>query len=103
MLAGFLPRPRAKLRSAEPFSILVAPSDTDRRWLLRISDGPVITTRPEADAGVDGTAEVAADATFTGSAVQVWLGLWNRGDEMVVHGRPDVSGQWRSQVRVSWR
>ncbi len=95
LLTGFVPRPRSTLRSSEPFTVLVAPTDSDRRWLLAVGDGPVVTTVPDpAD---------RADATLAGPAAAVWLGLWNRGDELVATGRAGVLSQWREQVRVSWR
>lgn len=93
LLTGFLPRPRTKLRSDEPFTLAVAPSDTDRRWVIAVSDSPPVTE----------TSDVSADVTFIGTAAEVYLGLWNRGDELTAVGRDGVLDQWREQVRVSWR
>jgi len=42
------------------------------------------------------------DAVFSGAAAQLYLGLWNRSDEITTDGRPDVLDQWRSQIRVRW-
>jgi hypothetical protein len=42
------------------------------------------------------------DVVFSGTAGQLYLGLWNRADEITMDGPPDVLDQWRSQVRVSW-
>ena len=92
LLTGFVPRPRTKLRSAEPFTLAVEPSDADRRWLIAIGDGPAVT----------GTSAGAADVTFRGTAAELWLGLWNRGDELTATGRPGTWDSWREQVRVSW-
>jgi hypothetical protein len=39
---------------------------------------------------------------LSGTAVQVYLSLWNRADELTTEGRPDVLGQWRKQVRIRW-
>jgi uncharacterized protein (TIGR03083 family) len=94
LLTGFVPRRRSTLRSAEPFTIAVAPTDSDRRWLLAVGDGPVVTTRPDAD--------VTADAVFAGTAAALWLALWNRGDDVTATGRPGTLSGWREQVRVSW-
>lgn len=93
LLNGFLPRPRMTLRSAEPFTLAVQPSDADRRWVVAIGDGPAVT----------GTSDAATDATFSGTAAELWLGLWNRGDALAATGRPGTLAQWREQVRVSWR
>ena len=93
LLNGFIPRKRTNLRSAEPFTIAIEPNDIDRRWVLAVSDDPVVTTETDAP----------ADATFGGSATEVYLGLWNRGTEMTATGRPGALEQWREQVRVSWQ
>jgi uncharacterized protein (TIGR03083 family) len=92
LLCGFIPRSKTRLRSPEPFTVAVEPSDSDRRWVLAISDRPVVTVESVA----------AADATFSGTAVELYLGVWNRGNELRVSGRPGVLEQWRAQMRVSW-
>lgn len=92
LLTGFVPRPRTKLRSAEPYTLAVEPSDADRRWLIAVGDGPAVT----------GNAVGAADVTFSGTAAELWLGLWNRGDALAATGRPGTLDTWREQVRVSW-
>lgn len=94
LLCGFITRGSGRLRSHEPYTILVRAVDTGHAWTLRVSDGPVVTTP-------GGTG--SADAEFTGTAVQLYLSLWNRADDMTVSGRADVIEQWRSQVRVRWR
>lgn len=43
-----------------------------------------------------------ADATLTGSAVALYLGLWNRGDEIAEHGLAPMLGLWRDKVRIRW-
>ena len=73
--------------------ILVQTTDTDHDWTVRITEGPIVTT-------VGQTAE--PDAVFSGAAGQLYLGLWNRSDEITTDGRPDVLDQWRSQIRVRW-
>ncbi len=93
LLCGFIPRSKSKLRSPEPFTVLVTTDDTGHAWTVRVSDEPVRTT-----AGDSGT----ADVTFSGTAAQLYLGLWNRGDELKAAGRDDALEQWRAQVRVLW-
>jgi hypothetical protein len=39
---------------------------------------------------------------LSGTAVQVYLSLWNRADELASDGRPDLIDQWRTQVRIRW-
>ena len=53
--------------------MLIRTDDTGHAWTLRISDGPIVATpggteRPEA--------------VFAGTAVQLYLSLWNRADEI---------------------
>lgn len=91
LLCGFLTLPTATLRSREPLTVVVATDDTGHAWTLRIGEAPVVTTTG---------ATPEADATFTGTAVQLYLGLWNRGDEITVHGREDVLPLWRRLARV---
>jgi len=73
--------------------VLVRTDDTGHAWSLRISDGPIVTTPGEAE---------RPEAVLSGSAVQLYLSLWNRADEITTAGRSDVVDQWRSQVRIRW-
>ena len=93
LLMGFITRGKGKLHAAEPYTVLVRTDDTGHAWSLRIGDGPVVTT-PGATGG--------PAAVLSGTAVQVYLSLWNRADELTCEGRPDVVGQWREQVRIRW-
>lgn len=93
LLCGFIPRRKTRLRSPEPYTIAVTTADTEHAWSLQVSEDPVVT--------VPGQAE-SADAAFSGSAVQVYLSLWNRADEMVTTGRADVLAHWRAAVQVRW-
>jgi uncharacterized protein (TIGR03083 family) len=93
LLMGFITRGKGKLHAPEPYTVLVRADDTGHAWTLRIGDGPVATTP-------GGTGRPAA--VLSGTAVQVYLSLWNRADELTCEGRPDVVGQWRKQVRIRW-
>lgn len=93
LLCGFITRGGGKLRSPEPLTVVVATDDTGHAWTVRIGESPVETT-----AGTDAD----ADATFTGPAVALYLGLWNRGDDITVRGRDGVLPLWRERVRVRW-
>jgi len=90
LLSGFLTRGSGKLHSAEPYTIVVRTDDTGHAWTLRISDGPVVTTPGDGQ---------RSEVVFTGSAVQLYLSLWNRADEITAHGRADAVDHWRSHVR----
>ena len=93
LLMGFITRGKGRLHTAEPYTVLVRTDDTGHAWTLRISDGPILTTpgaieRPEV--------------VFSGTAVQLYLSLWNRADEITTNGRSDLIDQWRTQIRIRW-
>lgn len=93
LLCGFITRGKGRLRSDEPYVIAVTPDDDERAWTVAVSDGPVVTSPGRPD---------DADATLSGTAVQIYTGLWNRGDEIASTGRADVLDSWRRLVRVRW-
>lgn len=39
---------------------------------------------------------------ITGSAAEIYLGLWNRGDELALRGDDELLARWRSTQRVRW-
>jgi uncharacterized protein (TIGR03083 family) len=93
LLTGFVTRGKGRMHSAEPYTVLVRTDDTDHAWTLRISDGPIVTTPGETK---------RPDAVLSGTAVQLYLSLWNRADEITTEGRSDVVSQWRSQIHIRW-
>lgn len=95
LLTGFLPRDRTRLRSERPRRVLVRPDDTDRAWVVEVGPDAISTSRTAADAAVD------FDTRFSGSAEQLYLGLWNRGDELTEDGAPFL-GRWRADQTVRW-
>jgi uncharacterized protein (TIGR03083 family) len=95
LLRGFFTRGRSKLFDGEEYVIAVDAADVGRRWVLHVAER--LTVAPDDGAGVDAVA-----ATITGSAVEVYLALWNRGEEVDVAGRPSVLEQWRATQRVGW-
>lgn len=99
LLTGFITRGQGKLHAGKPCTLLVRADDTGQAWTVRISDGPIVTT-PGGSGSPGGTG--TPDAVFAGSAVQLYLSLWNRADEISVTGRSDLVAQWRSAVRVRW-
>jgi uncharacterized protein (TIGR03083 family) len=90
LLTGFLPRPHSRLRAEDPMTIAVLPEDADARWLVAISELPPVTAR--------GLGDEEADVVLRGSAVALYLTLWNRSDE-VSDERFEL---WAESVRVSW-
>jgi uncharacterized protein (TIGR03083 family) len=93
LLMGFITRGKGRLHASEPYTVLVRTDDTGHAWTLRVGDGPIVTTP-------GGTARPGA--VLSGTAVQLYLSLWNRADELTTDGRPDLVDQWRRQVRVRW-
>jgi uncharacterized protein (TIGR03083 family) len=90
LLTGFLPRPRSRLRSEEPMTIAVLPDDADQRWLVALSPQPPVTAR--------GLGDEDADVVLRGSAVALYLTLWNRSDEV-----SDESLElWAEGAQVTW-
>jgi len=93
LLTGFLPRPRTKMRLPSSTVVAVESTDTGDAWTLHLGPDPVVTARGSiAD----------ADATLRGTAAALYLGLWNRGDEIDASGA-EVLGPWRELFQVVWR
>lgn len=90
LLTGFLPRPSSRLRAEDPLTIAVLPEDADQRWLVAISDQQPVTTR--------GLGDEDADVVLAGSAVALYLTLWNRSDEV----RDEGLELWAEGARVTW-
>ncbi len=101
LLGGFLPRGDEAVRSAQPRTVLVEARDTGHSWTLQIGTGPVVTTA-HPPVGRAGQASTDADVTvLTGTATQLFLGLWNRGEEIRSEGPAFLPG-WRRDMTVSW-
>ena len=93
LLMGFLPRSSSTLRADEPIVVSVEPTDAPSSWTVRITAEPPLCSPGPVP---------RPDATLTGSAAALYLGLWNRGDEIAEHGVAPVLGLWRQKVRVRW-
>ena len=90
LLTGFLPRPSSRLRTTEPTTVAVLPDDTPERWLVTVTERPPRTRR--------GVGDEDADVVLRGSAVALYLTLWNRSDEVEADG----FALWADGARVSW-
>lgn len=93
LLTGFLPRRKTKLHSVEPYTVVVHATDVPRDWHITVSESPPVTAH--------GTVS-APDLNMVGSAVELYLGLWNRGDIVRIEGRTEILDQWRTDVKVLW-
>jgi uncharacterized protein (TIGR03083 family) len=90
LLTGFLPRRHSRLRTPEPTTVAVLPDDAEERWLVTVTERPPVSER--------GTGDEHADVVLRGSAVALYLTLWNRSDEVPVDG----FGLWADAARVTW-
>ncbi|HEY3016123.1 MAG TPA: maleylpyruvate isomerase family mycothiol-dependent enzyme [Nocardioides sp.] len=101
LLAGFVTRPRARLRSDEPVRIAVlpddAPTDAQRGWLVHVCTEPAVTERLTGSEAVEQARK--ADVVLEGGAVALYLTLWNRSDEAVPADGWDL---WADRVQVRW-
>lgn len=93
LLSGFFTRGRSDLGQQRPVTVSVTPDDVATGWTLR--------------AGTDGTSVARssgpeADVRFSGTAAQLYLGLWNRGDEITAHGDPALLERWHTVQQVRW-
>ncbi|MDO7868284.1 maleylpyruvate isomerase N-terminal domain-containing protein [Nocardioides jiangxiensis] len=98
LLCGFLPRSKSRLRSPTPLSFAVRPHEGDRGWLVQVTDEPAVTTvLARDDASLD-----AADVTVDGSAVELYLQLWNRSAAPGAGDPGDGMALWREKARITW-
>jgi uncharacterized protein (TIGR03083 family) len=93
LLTGFITRGKGKLHTEQPTTLLVRADDTGHAWTVQLSDGPIVTTLGET---------AAPDAVFSGSAVGLYLALWNRSEDFTATGPKELVEQWRISVQVRW-
>jgi uncharacterized protein (TIGR03083 family) len=97
LLTGFITRRRSGLRSEEPLTIAVRPTDSERSWLVRVSAEPATTTRQLPS--VVEPVETTPDILLEGTAVQLYLSLWNRSDEVVPESDWEL---WVEGAQIRW-
>ncbi len=92
LLAGFFTRGRSKLFDGEKYSMLVSPDDGDRQWHIDVAESLSIAASPSRPPRL----------VVGGSATAVYLGLWNRGDELELSGDTSLMERWRATQRIRW-
>jgi uncharacterized protein (TIGR03083 family) len=89
LLGGFLTRPRSRLRCEDDSVLVVAPADLPDWWLVELGPRPAVTSRRRGP-------RAPGDWELEGTAVDVYLSLWNRTD-------PAALGPgWRDRAAVTW-
>lgn len=94
LLCGFITRGKGRVQLERPLTMVVSARDTGHAWTVRIPPGePLVTTLGATD---------QPDVHLTGTAAQLYLGLWNRGEEITEQGDTEFLPVWRKSVRVRW-
>lgn len=96
LVRGFFTRGKSKLWTGTDEVLVVAPTDADRRWVLRVGERLTVDEGDGPDGSLDGA------TTLSGTAVELYLGLWNRGDAVVASGDPSALERWGASQRVRW-
>jgi Mycothiol maleylpyruvate isomerase N-terminal domain/MDMPI C-terminal domain len=94
LLRGFYTRGSCKLYDGHDETVVVTATDAGRRWVLHV--GSTLSVSDDVE-GRDVVASVA------GTAAEVYLALWNRGDEITLRGDDRFLQRWREAQRVQWR
>ena len=91
LLGGFLTRPRSRLRCDSDALLVVRPDDLPDWWRVSMGPRPATTTRHCDDPAGDPADE--GDWELTGTAVELYLRLWNR---------MEPKQEWRRLTAVTW-
>jgi uncharacterized protein (TIGR03083 family) len=90
LLGGFLTQRRSRLRCDEESLLVVAPDDSGDVWEVSLGPRPARTTRRTQVGGRDPD----PDWELTGSAVELYLRLWNRTSS------PETGDTWRRLAAI---
>lgn len=93
MLMGFAPR-ASRWRIDRARTMVVHAEDTDDRWH--------VTMRPDGITSRRG--DGPADVTLTGRAADLYLAVWNRGDDSAIEvtGDRGLLENWHENHRIRW-
>ncbi len=102
LLTGFVGFGLVGLCAEGPCRVAVVPDNAgpdDLAWLVEVRADGITTTRG-TPASVVEPEQGPPDAVFRGSAAQLYLGLWNRGEEVRAEGRSDLLERWHARAHV---
>jgi uncharacterized protein (TIGR03083 family) len=93
LLMAFAPR-RDEFPLESSKSMLVHATDTDDDWHVTLGPDGISTTRGDGP----------ADITLSGDASDIYLALWNRGDDsnITVTGDENLLDLWHNNNRIRW-
>lgn len=93
MLSGFASGKR-DFPVASPQAMVVHATDTGERWHVTITTTGITTVRNDGP----------ADVTLAAHASDLYLALWNRGDDsnLTVSGNHELLDTWHNNLRVRW-
>lgn len=93
LLSGFAPG-RQALPILTERTMHVHAEDTNDRWFLTL--GPELTTTSRTSG--------PADLTLAGAAADLYLALWNRGDDSAINiiGDSEVLDLWHGNIQIRW-
>lgn len=93
VLAAFAPR-RRRFPTTATMTMLVDAADADERWHVTMAPEGVVTSHGDGP----------ADVTLSGTASDLYLALWNRGDspDITITGDHGVLVAWHEGHRVRW-
>jgi len=93
MLVAFAPR-GSEFAIDSPGTMVVRANDTDDRWQVTMTPNGITTIRGDGP----------ADVTLTGPASDLYLTVWNRGDDSTIEvaGNRDLLETWHNNHQIRW-
>ncbi|MDO5699016.1 MAG: maleylpyruvate isomerase family mycothiol-dependent enzyme [Dermatophilus congolensis] len=101
LLRGFVPRRSSPLRSESEMSLAIVSTDLADSSGADAGTGWTVRFGPDGATTEQGVAS-DVDATMSGSAIALYLALWNRGSEFEVDGDSDVVQAFSNLMKVQW-
>jgi uncharacterized protein (TIGR03083 family) len=94
MLSGFATRRTGDFPVATTQAMIVHATDTDERWHVTLAPNGITTVRNDGP----------ADITLAADASDLYLTVWNRGDDsnVKVTGNHELLDTWHENLRVRW-